>query len=149
MIRSPRLVEMFHLGLADLDALAVAAGIEGVLDLETGVGGRGADEFDPSKAIRERPASPVPGDVEEQPVLDLVPLRCGMTGDYDSVIGMAKEELLRRFTRRTPDGRFKPAPEPATLCGGAADVDPHGLTKAVAPVRIGGLLSAAGPGFRD
>ena len=33
----------------------------------------------------------------------------GMTGDYDSVIGMDKEEPLRRFTRRIPSGRFEPA----------------------------------------
>jgi len=36
-------VETFHLGSADFDALAVAVGIEGALDLETGLGGRGAD----------------------------------------------------------------------------------------------------------
>ena len=33
----------------------------------------------------------------------------GMTGDYDSVIGMDKDEPLRRFTRRIPSGRFEPA----------------------------------------
>ncbi len=33
----------------------------------------------------------------------------GMTGDYDSVIGMEKDEPLRRFTRRIPSGRFEPA----------------------------------------
>ena len=36
----------------------------------------------------------------------------GMTGDYDSVIGMEKEEPLRRFTRRIPSGRFEPASGP-------------------------------------
>jgi hypothetical protein len=66
----------------------------------------------------------------------------GVTGDYDSMIGMAKEEPVRRFTRRIPSGRFKPALEPVTLCGVAADIDPHGLTKTIAPMRIGGLLSA-------
>jgi len=71
----------------------------------------------------------------------------GMTGDYDSVIGMDKEEPLRRFTRRIPSGRFEPALGPATLCGVAVDIDPQGLTKALAPVRIGGLLSAAAPNF--
>ena len=33
----------------------------------------------------------------------------GMTGDYDSVIGMDKEEPLRRFTSKIPSGRFEPA----------------------------------------
>ena len=47
----------------------------------------------------------------------------GMTGDYDSVIGMDKDEPLRRFTRRIPSGRFEPAQGPATLCGVAAEID--------------------------
>jgi 2',3'-cyclic-nucleotide 2'-phosphodiesterase len=71
----------------------------------------------------------------------------GMTGDYDSVIGMDKDEPLRRFTRRIPSGRFEPALGPATLCGVAVDSDPRGFTKAIAPVRIGGLLNAAEPDF--
>src|SRR5271157_4373231 len=71
----------------------------------------------------------------------------GMTGDYDSVIGMEKEEPLRRFTRRIPSGRFEPAMGPATLCAVAAELTREGLTKAIAPVRIGGMLNAAMPDF--
>jgi 2',3'-cyclic-nucleotide 2'-phosphodiesterase len=71
----------------------------------------------------------------------------GMTGDYDSVIGMEKDEPLRRFTLRIPSGRFEPAPGPATLCAVGAEIGPDGLTKAIAPVRIGGLLSPAAPDF--
>ena len=41
----------------------------------------------------------------------------GMTGDYNSVIGMEKDEPMRRFTLRLPSGRFEPALGPATLCG--------------------------------
>jgi 2',3'-cyclic-nucleotide 2'-phosphodiesterase len=70
-----------------------------------------------------------------------------MTGDYDSVIGMEKDEPLRRFTRRIPSGRFEPALGPATLCGVAADIDSRGLTRAIAPLRIGGLLNTAEPEF--
>ena len=33
----------------------------------------------------------------------------GMTGDYDSIIGMQKEEPMRRFTSGIPSGRFEPA----------------------------------------
>jgi metallophosphoesterase (TIGR00282 family) len=71
----------------------------------------------------------------------------GMTGDYDSVIGMDKDEPLRRFTKRIPSGRFEPAMGPATLCAVAAELGPNGLTKAIAPVRIGGLLDEAEPDF--
>ena len=71
----------------------------------------------------------------------------GMTGDYDSVIGMEKEEPLRRFIRHIPSGRFEPALGPATLCGVAAEIGPDGRTKAISPVRIGGLLSPAAPDF--
>jgi 2',3'-cyclic-nucleotide 2'-phosphodiesterase len=71
----------------------------------------------------------------------------GMTGDYDSVIGMDKEEPLRRFTSKIPSGRFEPASGPATLCAIAADIGDDGRTTAIAPVRIGGLLSPAKPDF--
>lgn len=71
----------------------------------------------------------------------------GMTGDYDSVIGMDKEEPMRRFTRRIPSGRFEPALGPATLCGVAIEIGSEGLAQAIAPVRIGGALEAAAPGF--
>ena len=71
----------------------------------------------------------------------------GMTGDYDSVIGMEKDEPLRRFTSKIPSGRFEPALGPATLCAVAAEIGADGLTKAIAPVRIGGLLEPAEPGF--
>jgi 2',3'-cyclic-nucleotide 2'-phosphodiesterase len=71
----------------------------------------------------------------------------GMTGDYDSVIGMEKDEPLRRFTRCIASGRFEPALGPATLCGVAVEIGPEGFAKAIAPVRIGGLLNAAEPDF--
>jgi 2',3'-cyclic-nucleotide 2'-phosphodiesterase len=71
----------------------------------------------------------------------------GMTGDYDSVIGMEKDEPLRRFTSKIPSGRFEPALGPATLCAIAAEIGSDGLTKAIAPVRIGGLLEPAEPPF--
>jgi 2',3'-cyclic-nucleotide 2'-phosphodiesterase len=71
----------------------------------------------------------------------------GMTGDYDSVIGMEKDQPLRRFTSKLPSARFEPALGPATLCAVAAEFGPDGLTKAIAPVRIGGILSPAAPDF--
>jgi calcineurin-like phosphoesterase len=72
----------------------------------------------------------------------------GMTGDFDSVIGMDKEEPLRRFIRKVPGARFEAAEGPATLCGLAVDIDDAtGLALNVGPVRIGGRLSQALPEF--
>ena len=71
----------------------------------------------------------------------------GMTGDYDSVIGMDKEEPIRRFTRKVQGSRFEPADGAATLCGLAVEIGADGLAVKVAPVRLGGRLSQAGPDF--
>jgi metallophosphoesterase (TIGR00282 family) len=72
----------------------------------------------------------------------------GMTGDYDSVIGMQKEEPLRRFTTGIPSGRFEPATGPATMSGIAVETDDAtGLAIKVAPVRVGGRLEPAVPSF--
>jgi len=71
----------------------------------------------------------------------------GMTGDYDSVIGMEKDEPLRRFTRRIPSGRFEPANGAATLCGVAVEIGADGLARKIAPLRIGGALAPAEPDF--
>ena len=71
----------------------------------------------------------------------------GMTGDFDSVIGMSKDEPLTRFTRKIPRARFEPASGPATLCGVAVETDDKGLAVKVAPVRLGGLLDEARPTF--
>jgi metallophosphoesterase (TIGR00282 family) len=72
----------------------------------------------------------------------------GMCGDYDSVIGMDKEEPLRRFIRKTPGERFAPADGPPTICGLAVEVDEGtGLATAVAPLRLGGALSEIVPPF--
>jgi metallophosphoesterase (TIGR00282 family) len=71
----------------------------------------------------------------------------GMTGDYDSIIGMEKEEPIRRFTQKTPGGRMEPAGGIATLCGIAVEIDARGLAARIAPVRIGGRLSPAKPDF--
>ena len=70
-----------------------------------------------------------------------------MTGDYDSVIGMAKEEPLRRFLTKLPGARIEPASGPATLSGVAVETGADGLALKIAPVRIGGALSPAVPDF--
>ena len=72
----------------------------------------------------------------------------GMTGDYNSIIGMAKEEPLGRFVRRIPSGKFEPAMGPATLCAIAVETDDAtGLAARVAGVRFGGGLEEAYPPF--
>ena len=71
----------------------------------------------------------------------------GMTGDYDSVIGMDKAEPIRRMTQKTPGVRYEPAMGPATLCGIAVETGASGLAERLAPVRLGGRLSEARPGF--
>ncbi len=72
----------------------------------------------------------------------------GMTGDYDSVIGMGKAEPLQRFVRRVPSAKFEPANGPATLCAVVVETDDTtGLALRVAPVRLGGKLEEAIPAF--
>jgi len=72
----------------------------------------------------------------------------GMTGDYQSVIGMNKHEPLQRFLRRIPSAKFEPALGAATLCGLAVETDDRtGLAARVAAVRLGGRLEEAKPAF--
>ena len=72
----------------------------------------------------------------------------GMTGDYDSIIGMQKDEPLRRFQSGIPSARFEPAMGEATLSGVAVETDDAtGLAVKIAPLRIGGRLSPARPPF--
>jgi metallophosphoesterase (TIGR00282 family) len=72
----------------------------------------------------------------------------GMTGDYDSVIGMVKDEPLSRFLRRIPSGKFEAATGAPTLCGLAVETDDAtGLALRVAAVRLGARLEEARPAF--
>ena len=71
----------------------------------------------------------------------------GMCGDYDSCLGMKKEEPIHRFLRKLPSGRFEPADGEATLSGLAVELDGRGLATRVAPVRVGGCLGQAVPEF--
>lgn len=72
----------------------------------------------------------------------------GMCGDYDSVLGMEKDEPISRFLRKIPSGRFTPAMGDATVCGVAVEVDDaSGLATAIEPVRLGGRLARALPSF--
>ncbi len=70
----------------------------------------------------------------------------GMCGDYNSVIGMDKEEPMRRFLTGMSKGRFQPSNGEATLSGVCVDTDDRtGAATAVWPVRQGGRLAPTGP----
>jgi len=67
-------VEAFHFGIAHLDAFHISPRVERAGDLQSGLGGRSADQRDDGDMIHQGMAAPVLGDVTEQTVLDLVPL---------------------------------------------------------------------------
>ena len=70
----------------------------------------------------------------------------GMCGDYNSVIGMEKDEPMRRFVTGMAKGRFTPAMGEATLSGVYVETDDlTGRATRVVSVRQGGRLETAGP----
>ena len=70
----------------------------------------------------------------------------GMCGDYDSSLGMDKEEPLNRFLTRLPRERMQPASGEATVCGCLCITDDAtGLARSVEPLRVGGRLSEVWP----
>ena len=70
----------------------------------------------------------------------------GMSGDYDSVIGMAKDAATLRFWRKMPGERLAPAEGEATVCGVFVETDDAtGLARRIEPVRVGGRLAEAMP----
>jgi hypothetical protein len=72
----------------------------------------------------------------------------GMTADYDSIIGMNKEEPLNRFLRKLPGSKFETSMGPATLCALAVETgDATGLARKIGAVRLGGILQETQPRF--
>lgn len=70
----------------------------------------------------------------------------GMCGDYDSVIGMKKENSIERFATQLPGVRYQPAEREGTLCGVFIETDEaSGLAARIEPLRIGGCLSQTAP----
>lgn len=69
----------------------------------------------------------------------------GMCGDYNSVIGMEKEEPMRRFITGMVKGRFTPANGEATLSGVLVKTDDRtGKATEITPIRVGGRLQQSG-----
>jgi calcineurin-like phosphoesterase len=72
----------------------------------------------------------------------------GMCGDYDSILGMTKEEPVRRFVEKTPGSRLEAASGEGTLSGIAVETDDRtGLAMKVAAIRIGPRLWPSLPAF--
>jgi len=72
----------------------------------------------------------------------------GMCGDYDSSLGMDKEEPLNRFLSKVPKSRFEAAGGPATICGVGVEIsDSSGLAEKIAPLRLGPRLEETVPAF--
>lgn len=65
----------------------------------------------------------------------------GMCGDYNSVIGMQKEEPISRFITRMNKERYSPADGEATICGTYIETnDQTGLATRIEPLRMGPRL---------
>ncbi|MEQ9316602.1 MAG: TIGR00282 family metallophosphoesterase [Henriciella sp.] len=99
-------------------------------------------------------ASLVVGSHTHVPTADLMILEngtayqtdAGMCGDYDSVIGMKKENSIHRFATQMPGERYQPALGEGTLCGVYVETnDKTGLATRIEPLRMGGKLSTAVP----
>ncbi|MEO1779787.1 MAG: TIGR00282 family metallophosphoesterase [Pseudomonadota bacterium] len=69
----------------------------------------------------------------------------GMCGDYHSVIGMQRDEPLRRFITGMPKERFAPALGEVTLSGVYVEVGDGGAATRIEMVRHGGHLTQVGP----
>jgi metallophosphoesterase (TIGR00282 family) len=70
----------------------------------------------------------------------------GMSGDYDSVIGMQKDNATLRFWTKMPTERLNPAEGECTICGLFVETDDStGLARRIEPLRVGGRLSQAMP----
>jgi metallophosphoesterase (TIGR00282 family) len=74
----------------------------------------------------------------------------GMCGDYESVLGMAREEAIRRFLQKTPGSRLEAASGEGSLSGLAVEIeDRTGLATRVAAVRLGPNVEESWPAFWD
>jgi hypothetical protein len=71
-----------------------------------------------------------------------------MCGDYDSILGMDRDEPMRRFLTRIRGERLGAANGPGALSGVAVDTDDAtGLAVAIAPIRVGPGVVEAMPAF--
>ncbi|MDB5590081.1 TIGR00282 family metallophosphoesterase [Enterovirga sp.] len=72
----------------------------------------------------------------------------GMCGDYESILGLQREEPIRRFIEKVPGARAEVATGEGTLCGFAVETDDAtGLAVRAAAVRVGPTLTESLPAF--
>jgi metallophosphoesterase (TIGR00282 family) len=64
----------------------------------------------------------------------------GMCGDYDSVIGMKKEQCIQRFTNKFIKSRLEPAIGQGTLCGTIIEVNQENKVVEFEQIFKGGKL---------
>lgn len=65
----------------------------------------------------------------------------GMTGDYDSIIGMEKSASMKRFRSDVPGPRMTPALGEATLCAVLVETDDRtGLARSIEQIKLFGKL---------
>jgi metallophosphoesterase (TIGR00282 family) len=65
----------------------------------------------------------------------------GMSGDYNSIIGMDKNDALKRFMYpNEKKSRLEVSSGEPTLCGVVIETDTNGLSKSINPLRLGGKL---------
>ena len=69
----------------------------------------------------------------------------GMSGDYNSVIGMEKKAAISRFQNpNNKHPRLTVADGPPTLCGVIINSKKNGLAESIKPIRIGGVIDNIG-----
>ena len=151
----PPLDDPFQAVTRELSACAIGNGCDGiVIDMH----GEASSEKQTMGHFLDGKASLVIGTHTHVPTADWRILAggtafmtdVGMCGDYDSVIGMEKDEPLRRATTKIPSARFGPALGPGTISGLAVEIDDAtGLARRVAPLRIGPDLPPAEPDFGE
>ena len=74
----------------------------------------------------------------------------GMTGDYDSVIGMVKESSIARFRSDVPGPRMTPALGEATLCAVLVETDDRtGLATSIEQIKLHGRLGDTSRGAAE
>src|SRR5712691_6349328 len=97
-------VQSSHLGVADLDALGIAVGIDVASDGQTVVGRCRGEQLDDDLVGEERLATPILRDVGKEAVLDLVPLAGArrQVGDGDGQAGLVGEALKLTFPQAYP-----------------------------------------------
>ncbi|HBR68607.1 MAG TPA: TIGR00282 family metallophosphoesterase [Rhodospirillaceae bacterium] len=70
----------------------------------------------------------------------------GMSGDYDSVIGVRKDIGVHKFVKKMPGEKLVPASGPGMLCGAfIVTDDTSGLAQSIEPVRVGTGLTEQVP----